>query len=127
MTTDNDSLRELDRVARALHAEAVERVPARTLQQLRTRRAAASLPARARPMHAFGWLAAAACAAVFAIAIGLRFDRDTVSTPADTQIATTTDPPIADSDYDDALASYDEDPDLYLWLASSDAQPLAME
>jgi hypothetical protein len=78
-------------------------------------------------MHAFGWLAAAACAAVFAIAIGLRFDRDTVSTPADTQIATTTDPPIADSDYDDALASYDEDPDLYLWLASSDAQPLAME
>ena len=27
----------------------------------------------------------------------------------------------------DAYAVLDEDPDLYLWLASADAQPLAME
>jgi hypothetical protein len=126
MTTDKDSLRELDRAARALHAEAVEHVPARTLQQLRNRRTSAS-PVRARPVRAFGWAAAAACAAVFAIAIGLRFDRDGASTPTDAQIVAATDPSTADGGYDDALASYDEDPDLYLWLASSDAQPLAVE
>jgi hypothetical protein len=123
---DTDRMRELDRAVRALHAEAVDHVSPRTLQQLRMRRATA-LPARARPARAFGWAAAAACAAIFAIAIGLRFDRGGTSTPADAQIAAATDPSTADSDYDEALASYDEDPDLYLWLASSDAQPLAVE
>lgn len=131
MTTDNDRMRaavdqQLDRTARALHSEAVERVPARTLQQLRMRRTAAA-SARARPVRAFGLAAAAACVAVFAIAIGLRFDRDAASTPTDAQIAATTEPSAADGGYDEALASYDEDPDLYLWLASSDAQPLAVE
>jgi hypothetical protein len=121
---DTDRMRELDRAVRALHAEAVDHVSPRTLQQLRMRRATA-LPARARPARAFGWAAAAACAAIFAI--GLRFDRGGTSTPTDAQIAAATDPSTADSDYDEALASYDEDPDLYLWLASSDAQSLAVE
>jgi hypothetical protein len=126
MTTDKDSLREFDRVARALHAEAVDHVSPRTLLQLRARRSVATLtPTRAT--RAIGWTIATACAAVFAIAIGLRFDRGGTSTPADAQIAAATDPSTADSDYDEALASYDEDPDLYLWLASSDAQPLAVE
>ncbi len=125
MTADKDSTRDFDRTARALHAEAVDHVSPRTLQQLRARRTTS--PARARPVRAFGWAAAAACVAVFAIAIGLRVDRDTASMPTDAQTATTTDPVTADGDYDEALASYDEDPDLYLWLASSDAQPLAVE
>jgi hypothetical protein len=30
-------------------------------------------------------------------------------------------------DYSDGVATLDENPDLYLWLASSEAEPLAME
>lgn len=133
MTTDQDRLREFefDRAARALHAQAVDHVPLRTLQQLRARRGIATR-APARAPRALGWAIATACVAVLAVAIGLRFDRDVTSTPADMQVTTTADPfatdtASVDGGYDDALASYDEDPGLYLWLASSDAQPLAME
>jgi anti-sigma-K factor RskA len=124
---DNDRMRELDRTVRALHAEAVDHVSRRTLQQLRTRRSIATRTPPARATRALGWTIATACAAVFAVALGLRFDRDGASTPADAQLAATADPSAAEGGYDDALASYDEDPDLYLWLASGDAQPLAME
>jgi anti-sigma-K factor RskA len=123
---DDDRMRELDRTVRALHAEAVDHVSPRTLQQLRARRSVAT-PTPARATRMIGWAIAAACAAVFAIALGLRFDRDGASAPVDAQLAGTTDPSAADGGYDDALASYDEDPDLYLWLASGDAQPLAVE
>ena len=135
MTTDTDGTnaaadRHLDRVARALHAQAVEHVPARTLRQLRARHAPAVL-VRPRPVRAFGWVAAAACAAVFAVAIGLR--QEPVAPAAAPVVAADAatrggDAPVSGNDaYADALASFDEDPGLYLWLASSDAQPLAME
>lgn len=131
MTTDQDSLREFefDRAARALHAQAIDHVSQRTLQQLRARRGIATR-APARAPRALGWAIATACAAVLAVAIGLRFDHDGAPMPADMQVTTAADPfaaDTADGGYDDALASYDEDPGLYLWLASSDAQPLAME
>lgn len=136
MTTDNDIRgagdAQLDRVARALHAQAVAHVPARTLRRLRTPRAS-STPARAvRTTRTFGWVAVAACAAVVAIAIGLRPDA-VAPTPGDVATAPTiavTDVPDSGSGndaYADALASLDEDPGFYLWLASSDVQPLAME
>ena len=140
MTSDTDGPRaaadqHLDRVARALHAQAVGHVPGRTLRQLRARRAPAA-PARTRsmrtPMRTFGWAAAAACAAVFAVAIGLRQQPVAPTGPpavaAVDAPASGDDAPASDNDaYADALASLDENPDLYLWLASSDAQPLAME
>lgn len=130
MTPDND-LRaaadtHVDRVARALHADAVAHVPARTLRQLRAPRAAAA-PARA--VRTFGWAAAAACAAVFAVAIGLRQDpvAPTAGRPATIVATDARDSGSGNDAYADALASLDEDPGLYLWLASSDVQPLAME
>lgn len=131
MTTDNDRMHEFDRAARALHAQAVAQVPARTLRQLRARRAPA--PERAHPMRAFGWAAAAACAAVFAVAIGLRQEpvapgsTEPPTVAADVPAAASDDAVAGDDAYADALASLDEDPGLYLWLASSDVQPLALE
>lgn len=116
----------VDRVARALHAEAVAHVPARTLRQLRAPRADT---ASARGVRGFGWMAAAACAAVFAVAIGLRQDpaASTSDQPAVIVATEAADGGQGNDAYADALASLDEDPGFYLWLASSDVQPLAME
>ncbi|MGI8560580.1 MAG: hypothetical protein ACR2J7_03920 [Luteimonas sp.] len=129
MTTHHDDAPgggELDRIARALHAAGVAHVAPRTLMQLRARR---TQPATGRALisgtRALGWSLAGACAAVFAVAIGLRMDLPSLAgDPA----------PVADAgtqvDNDDALEAYaalDQDPDFYLWLATTDVQPLAME
>ncbi len=129
MTIDTPDAAAFDRSARALHASAVAQVPARTLHQLRVRRTRT----RAEALHAAprvrGWAAATACAAVFAVAIGVRL------APQETALATmavaTSVPaagvPTLADDPIDAIASFDEDPDFYLWLASRDAQLLALE
>jgi hypothetical protein len=126
-THDQD---ELDRVARGLHAKAVGQVPARTLYALRVRRASAGraiAPARSRLPSVPGWsLAAAAGVAVFALAIGLRQDAGQPAAPESAPMAVVEDAAV-DVAYGDALAAFDEDPELFLWLASVDAQPLAME
>ena len=123
MTTRHD---DFDRQARALHAQAVQQVPSRTLEQLRIRRARgmSTAPAPSRGPRFAGWTLAAACTAVFALAIGLRqpgIDQMPAANGA-APLAT------ADSvtDYE-AFAAFDEDPDLFLWLASQDALSLAME
>ena len=127
---------DFDRRMRALHAEAVAQVPARTLYQLRVRAAASArgpvpapgqdrAKARTRP-HA-GWWLAAASAAVFALALGLR-------DPAPLPSVDDTLPPLASvaeaanaAEFEDGLAALEEDPDLYVWLASQDGLILAME
>jgi hypothetical protein len=57
------------------------------------------------------------------VAIGMRFLAPPAPTPVAQPMATTT----SNSGYVDSVATLDENPDLYLWLASSEAEPLAME
>jgi hypothetical protein len=130
MTTEHIAGDHVDRRARALHAEAVARVPGPTLLQLQAHRMRARhVPAR--PPRGLAWAAGAAFAAVFAVAVGLRPPTPGADAAADA--VATTEPEStyagagAPDGLNDAFAALDEDPDLYLWLASADAQPLAME
>jgi hypothetical protein len=119
--------RAFDEALRQRHGEAVARVSERTQAQLQQRRRAAlSASASGRPrtaMRRFAWPVATSFAAIFALAVGMQLRQDSV-TQASMPIAT-----IADDD-DDVGASFaalDENPDLYLWLASSDAVAFASE
>lgn len=127
MTTDQQDHNELDRIARALHVEAAARLQPRTQQQLRARRTHAQpAPSRPRGPRALGWSLAGAFAATLAVVAGLGIDGRLSAPPGD--------PPIAGApattggeDYGEAYAALDENPDFYLWLATADVQPLAME
>ncbi|GAB3386722.1 hypothetical protein [Lysobacter fragariae] len=121
---------------RAHHAQALASVPQRTLLQLRPRDAAR------QPRHMRAW-SLAATGAVGAIAVGLLWQRPddaTPTAPAAPVIASAatapavpataspglaTDTATEGDDIDDPYAALDESPDLYLWLASSDASELA--
>lgn len=132
MSTHRDDAhqdRELDRDARALHAEAVAQLPPRTLAQLRTRRDRAR-PAPARRAPALGWaLAATAAVAAIAVAFGVRMDPAAPVLSPERRLAALPSEAVesAESRYRQTYAALDEDPDFYLWLASTDVQPLAME
>ena len=117
MTTRDD---DFDRELRHHHAQSLANLSPRTLAQLQQRRQAALHPRRAAPMRAFAWPLAAVCA-IGALALGLQLRQP--------EIAPATTPVIANdtSDVDSAYAALDETPDLYLWLASSDAVILASE
>jgi len=119
MNTGHDH--DFDTRLRQLHAQAVERVPPRTLVQLRPRRETArSLPAK-RHLHA--WPLAATCAiALVAGGLFLRYpQQETAVAPAPAITATT------DNEPGDVYAALDESPELYLWLASNDTASLVME
>jgi anti-sigma-K factor RskA len=113
-----------DRRMRALHGAALDHVSPSTRTRLRLGRDAATRTgATAKRVGGWRWAAAGLASAVFAVALGLQF------LPADAPRETPT--PLADatlyeSDYPGSLAALDENPDLYMWLAS-DAEPLAME
>jgi anti-sigma-K factor RskA len=120
---------ELDDVARALHAEALAQLPSRTLAQLRTRRSRVR-PAAVRRTPALGWgLAATAAVAVLAVAFGLRMDPSAPDLPGDRHVAGLPGAAVeaTEASYRQTYAALDEDPDFYLWLATTDVQPLAME
>lgn len=113
---DNDAF---DRHAKQLHATALASISPQTLAKLRTVRNAAAQPAR--PRHGWRWIAATAFSAVFATAIGVQFvPRIPTPTAPAQPVASAT----ATSDYSTSL---DENPDLYVWLASADGQRLASE
>lgn len=121
MTTDD----RFDRAARAVYAQAVSHVSAATTAELHRRRHAA-LQATERPRLLSGWLRAGfATAAVAAIALmagqGLLRD-EPVPAPAQATVAA-----VPADDVDDGYTAIDENPEFYLWLASSDATLLAME
>ena len=119
---------DFDRSMRAVHARAVARMPARTLHALSVRRAnAASAPPRPAS-RAGGWWLAAGFAAMFALAGGLR-QPEHPSVPAGAALPSLAEATVAveAAAYDESLAALEEDPDLYLWLASQDSLILAME
>ena len=109
-----------DASMRAAHAEAIANVSARTRAQLNNRLdAAMSLPGP-RMTHRPAWALALACSLALVAAIGLRM-RAPEPAPLEPVVA-------ADGgDSGDLVASLDETPDLYLWLASSDASGLVPE
>lgn len=71
-------------------------------------------------MRAFAWPLAAACA-IGVLALGLQLRQPEVAPATTAVVANDSD------DVDEAYAALDETPDLYLWLASSDAVTLASE
>ncbi len=114
-----------DRTMRELHGQALTQVSPQVRARLRAARTAAAT--ERAPMHGWRWVLASGCAAVFALAIGLQWqEQSPASLP--TQTAGNE---VADDDTDDdviALATLDESPDLYLWLASNDdTLPVAWE
>ena len=123
-TNDRDA--RFDAAMRQLHATAVERVSGRT--RLRLQQSPRSTPAAAPARRHFGWRPlAASFAAVLALMVGVQLwnapePARPGQTPAPAASATT----LADAT-DDIDAVLDENPDLYLWLASNDAYALAME
>jgi hypothetical protein len=100
-----------DTALRALHAQALQQLSPATLARLRRDRQAAA-PRRGR-VH--GWWMATACSAVAALALGYSFTVNPPTTPAA--------PPVT-STVDDSSDVLDENPDLYVWLGTTD---LAME
>jgi len=113
---------EFDRDMRQLHAIAVSQVSPQTLARLRAaRHAAQTAPKRG---HAWRWVAATAFSAVLAVALGVQFLPQSGTVPAMQPTVAAMDD---DDVYGDSLATLDESPDLYMWLASSEAEPLAME
>ncbi|NLB59218.1 MAG: anti-sigma factor [Gammaproteobacteria bacterium] len=129
MNGEHDSNERIDRIARAIHAEAVDRVPHHTLARLRPRNAAAPARRGWRPTPALGWSLATACAAVFVFAVGMHAlvapEGPQAPPPSPALAEAPAELPAFDP-YDDPLIAFDEDPDLFVWL-DSDAQPLAME
>lgn len=130
MNPVEDTHARLDAQARRLHAAALSQVSPQTLSRLRAaRHAAQAAEAPSRAGH-WRWLAATAFTAVLAVGIGVQL------MPADPALPPAGEQPVASvaasstgAQQDDfgAATLLDEDPDLYLWLASSEAQPLAME
>jgi len=102
-----------DQAMRELHAQAVAQVSSPTRARLRAARHAA---ATRESRRGYGWLLASGCAAVFALAIALQLQPRPASQPDV--------PPLTEVsaayDADTAVAALDENPDLYLWLASND-------
>ncbi|MDR6842961.1 hypothetical protein [Pseudoxanthomonas sacheonensis] len=108
---------------RQLHAAAVTELSPQTLARLRNARQQAQTSAPRRG-HAWRWATATAFSAVLAVTIGLQLLPKPNSTPAAQPVVATL---VSDDVYADSVSALDENPDLYMWLASSEAEPLAME
>lgn len=113
-TNDHD----FDARLRRLHVQALAQVSPQTRFQLR--RNAAAAPPQPSPMPAFAWPLAAVCAAGV-LAIGLQWRQPDPQATAPLAVAA-----APGDDIGGAYSALDETPDLYLWLASTDAT-LAME
>ncbi|MGH8031182.1 MAG: hypothetical protein ACREO8_02170 [Luteimonas sp.] len=130
-STDHQSLADerFDAAMRAHHARAIDNVSPRVAAQLQLRRRAAlagTASTTTSTRRRFGWPMGAAVGATFAallaVAIGIQMPPSITTQSANTPMAIAAN--LADDDGDTLL---DENPDFYLWLASSDAGALAME
>ena len=121
-STGIDNKETFDRDMRKLHATAVNHISPQTLARLRAARQAAQTAPR--PGRAWRWIAATAFSAVLAVAIGLQFLPQSAPAPTAQPMVATVD---ASGDYNSSVPTLDENPDLYLWLASAEAEPMAME
>jgi len=99
-----------DAALQQLHAQALTQLTPATLARLRAARQAPVPRTRAR-----GWWLATACTAVVALGLGYSFTAHLPGTPP---------APVTASAADDSGGLLDENPDMYVWLGSTD---LAME
>lgn len=117
-----DDKEAFDRDMRKLHGAAVNHISPQTLARLRAARH--GIQTASQRGRAWRWMTASAFSAVLAVAIGVQYLPRSVP-------VSTTQPAVAAAgtgdDYSDSVATLEENPDLYLWLASSEAEPLAME
>lgn len=122
MTTDPDD--EFDHRARQLHAAALTSLSPRTLATLRA--AHQATVRRSRSLPAWRWVAATAFSTVIAVAIGIQILPRSSTPSASLQPGLTVADDVEDAtdDYSDSL---DENPDLFVWLASADARQLTLE
>ena len=124
MNTPDSGHDRLDQAARGAHADALAHVSAATMAQLHRRRhAALHVPGRR-----WRWrMPAAAFASLLVVAaglgIGLRMSGDTPPV-ADTPVLAATGP---DAGIENVLDALDQTPDFYVWLASGEADLIAME
>jgi len=123
--TMNDHDDRFDNAMRELHAHAVSQVSSATRARLRVARQTAARPSAERePRRGFTWVLGSGLAAVFAVAIGLQLRPAQAPVPATSaplavaSVGTPRNPGAFDADT--AIAALDENPDLYLWLASND-------
>lgn len=126
---NHDNGHGMDPQARRLHQAALAQVSPQTLMRLRAARHEAGLQASSLGHgRTWRWLTATAFSAVLAVGIGLQWLPRTPTDPASASVAAAI-PSDGDAIVDElgVAGTFDEDPDLYLWLASADAQPLAME
>ncbi|MCY7353596.1 MAG: hypothetical protein LH470_00630 [Lysobacter sp.] len=117
-----------DRAMRDRYREAVQHVSPATRSRLRANRHAAargeSMPVRGWPLGAaFGGLAAV----VFAITLGLNFNQGLQIDDAQPAPQAASDMLATVADDLPLVTALDQDPDFYVWLASSDAQLMATE
>ncbi|WP_119717428.1 hypothetical protein [Cognatilysobacter tabacisoli] len=122
----NEQDTRFDEAMRDLHRQALGAVSPATRQRLRAARSGA-----ARPRHGGAWALGASVAAVAALAIALQLGRlpergPATATPPGATAARGAAPSTPVTDAGD-VATLDENPDLYLWLASSDADLVALE
>lgn len=118
-----------DDTIRALHADALDELSPRVRAQLQQRRRAA-LRGEGAQAPTSKWrfafpLAAAATVGALVLGMQLRSLPPTTSAP---MVAATT-PAATNTGTDDTViaATLEENPDLYVWLASDDAALMAME
>ena len=111
---------EFDRKARALHEQSLQALSPRVRAQLHNRlQAAVSAPRRPRHVHRWGLATAAALA--LAIGFGVPWTGlDEPAAPVAPGVVAITAPAASEP-----LATLEQDPDFYLWLASADAVALA--
>jgi len=122
MNTPDPGDTRFDEAMRRVHADAVDHVSAATMAQLHRRRHAALSRAPARAPGRWP-LAAAGFASVLVVAVGLGFAlRPGAPAPVPAMAAG------ADAgEFEEVVTALDENPDFYVWLASGDADLLAME
>lgn len=112
---------DFDAHARSLHHASLRQLSPQTLARLRGARTQAQTAGSTRR---WPWLAATAFTGLLAIGLGAQFlPAAKAPTGEPAQLAAQ----AAATDANGSVTLLDENPDLYLWLASSEAQPLAME
>lgn len=126
----DDADARFDAAMRGLHAQALDRVGPQVRQRLRTIRSEAVAQPRRGRGGLLGWAAAGSGLAAVALVLGLQLGGGAAppgGAPAPAELALQPQSaPAAEAGYDPdtAVAALDENPDLYLWLASnSDALP----
>ena len=125
MTSHDPGQDRFDQAMRALHADAVANLSAGTMAQLHARRHAALSTA---PARGFRWrLPAAAFASLLVVAVGLGFGLQSFRNAPPQAAAPAVAAAVPDTGIEAVLDDFDQSPDFYAWLASGDADLIAME